>query len=274
MLKLLDIIPDIMNEKEKFKIHFAIGRINRREPLYSLIQDEFKEWQEYQNNKNFEREYILSLIYYQPSEWIFGGIYRQLGVEKVFNDKKKKEYWRYQTQLLPFQTELIGRMIIDYKKEFRQSYVLLENYYNDLNISEILKEPYRIDQFPGYENVIIDYSLLKEIIKMNELSWKTALSNIKGVYLITDKTNGKQYVGSAYGENAFWNRWSDYAKNGHGNNKELKRIISENDIEYALNFQLSILEIRSAIVDDELIIEREKHWKNMLMSKEFGYNEN
>jgi hypothetical protein len=30
------------------------------------------------------------------------------------------------------------------------------------------------------------------------------LENVKGVYLIVDKSNGKMYVGSAYGDTGIW----------------------------------------------------------------------
>ena len=52
-------------------------------------------------------------------------------------------------------------------------------------------------------------------------AWKTALANQKGVYLITDSSNGKKYVGSATGENMIWGRWKDYIANG---NIELKSL--------------------------------------------------
>ena len=81
-------------------------------------------------------------------------------------------------------------------------------------------------------------------------------------------------MGSAYGQDAFWSRWSTYAKNGHGNNKQLKSLIEKNGIEYAHNFQFSILEIRSTITSDEEIIKREAHWKNKLITHKFGYNVN
>ena len=44
----------------------------------------------------------------------------------------------------------------------------------------------------------------------------------KGVYLITDTSNGKMYVGSAYGENMILGRWKSYVKTGHGGNEGLK----------------------------------------------------
>jgi len=143
-----------------------------------------------------------------------------------------------------------------------------------LKVLEISRKPSTVKQFPGYENVCIDFSLLKAIIKKGEPTWKTALSSVKGVYVITDKKTGKIYVGSAYGNDSFWGRWSLYAENGHGGNKKLKRIISEKGSKYASNFQFSIVEVRFNITDDGEIIGREEHWKNVLKSREFGYNEN
>jgi hypothetical protein len=150
----------------------------------------------------------------------------------------------------------------------------LERWIDHLEVSHILKKPYSVEPFPGYENILVDYSLLKTIIEENEESWFTALSNMKGVYLIADRRSGKQYVGSAYGEDAFWTRWSEYVKNGHGGNKSLRRLMKEKGQEYALNYQFSILEIRSMKTEDKEIIDRESYWKNVLQSREFGYNEN
>jgi hypothetical protein len=183
-------------------------------------------------------------------------------------------HFEYDTELLDFGKDLIGRLIIRFCRPGRQSYLKLEKWVGKLEVVEILRKPYTVKEFLGYDNVIIDFDLLKTIIDKEEPSWKTALSSVKGVYIITDKSNGKIYVGSAYGEASFWSRWSLYAKNGHGGNKELKKLISEKSLEYASNFQFSILEVRPNITEDRVITAREAHWKSILKSREFGYNEN
>ena len=274
MIKIIDFLQITETHLKKYKVHFAIGATNKREPLYALSKNYFKEWQEYQNNKNFERPFILPLIFYKQDAWIFGGIYKRISVKTAYDRKRKKHYCKYRTELLPVHEDLIGRAIFKFVKTFRQSYLRLENHHDKIILNEVLVNQFKIDEFPGYENVILDYNLLQEIIYEEETTWKTALSNIKGVYVITDKSNGKQYVGSAYGQDAFWSRWSTYAKNGHGNNKKLRELIKKNGFEYANNFQFSILEVRSTITSDEEIIRRETHWKNKLMTHEFGYNVN
>ena len=112
------------------------------------------------------------------------------------------------------------------------------------------------------------------MIQKEAPSWKSALSSVKGVYIITDKSNGKIYVGSAYGQDSFWTRWSSYVQNGHGGNKELAEIIGNEGMEYASNFQFSILEIRTNTTSEDEIIRREAYWKNVLKSREYGYNKN
>ncbi len=261
---------DLQNEMiNKTKIHFAIGAKEKFEPLYAFYRDDFKYWQETQNNKNFERDYILSLIYYRKDEWLFAGIFKKKSVKKLDNNR-----FEYETELTSNGSEIIGRLIIRFTKKFRQSYPYLENYIDDLELLEILREKYTVEPFPGFENVKIKYDLLKTIISQEELSWKTALSNVKGVYLISDLSNGKQYIGSAYGTNAFWNRWKEYSESGHGGNKELKSLIDKNGIDYAINFQFAILETRSMNSEDDEIIKRETFWKDILLSREYGYNKN
>jgi hypothetical protein len=266
IIQLLNFQPDYINNT---KIHFAIAPTDKFEPLYAYYRGEFKEWQENQTNKNFEREFILSLIYYSKDEWLFAGIYKRKSVKKINNKK-----FQYKTELTDLGSEYIGRLIVKFNKTFRQSYTLFENHYNQISILEILREKVSFERFPGYENVKIKFDLLKSIIIQEEISWRTALSNVKGIYLISDLSNGKKYIGSAYGENAFWTRWKVYVNNGHGGNKDLKELLLKNGSNHALNFQFSILETRSMNSEDEEIIKRESFWKDILLSREFGYNKN
>jgi GIY-YIG catalytic domain len=267
MSDLSHIFLPLQNEFTIYKVHFATGP-KGNDPLIAFLQGKFKDWQEWQSKRNFERNYILSLIYYDVNEWLFAGFYKSKGCELV------NDHYEYDTELLNIQSHLIGRLIIQYQKDYRQSYVYLENCAADFEVSQVLKNRYSIIEFPGYEKVIINFNYLQTIFKNNDTSWYTALKNIKGVYLITDITNGKQYVGSVYGEYAFWTRWGQYSESGHGGNVELIRVLNECGAEYAQNFQFSILEIRSRITDDMEIIQREQHWKNILLSNQFGYNRN
>ena len=79
-------------------------------------------------------------------------------------------------------------------------------------------------------------------------------------------------MGSAYGDECIWQRWSNYAKTGHGGNAELKNLLVENGQEYAYNFKYSILEVCNMNLGNEYIIERETHWKEVLLTRKFGLN--
>ncbi len=274
MIKIQDIFSNIKEEDlANYKAHLAIGGKGRdnRLPLIEFIRGKFKDYQEDQKNRNFSRNYIFSLIYYRKDEWIFAGIYEVISVKKI-EDRHK-----YETKLLKPYEDLIGRLVLHYVKlNPRNTYPYLENVFDKLEIVELLHDKVSLEGFPGFKNVDISYSELKHIIESEDDSWKSALSNMQGVYLISDIHNGKLYVGAAYGEDAFWQRWTDYARNGTGGNKLLKNMLEENGIKYVHNFRYSILEVYSKQTKTKKYIEdREKHWKNILLTRgNFGYNIN
>ncbi len=267
MLNLVDLLKIKNIPLENYKIHLATG-VNSP-PLDAFLAGTFQEWQDRQNQKNFQCDYILSLISIEGDKWVFAGVYKVLGVSKGVT-----EPYRYQTELLPNQDDFIGKVIVRYKRLYRASYIWGHKYSKHLEVFEVRSEPLSIEQFPGYNNVTIRHGKLKIIAAQNEATWKTALSNVKGVYLISDSLTGKLYVGSATGEGGIWQRWQSYAVTGHGGNSELKALIKSKGFEYAENFQYSILEIADSHATQEYITGREIYWKNAVLSREFGYNSN
>lgn len=140
---------------------------------------------------------------------------------------------------------------------------------DDCEVVQILPDTFDNDIFPGYDKVNISWQELSRVISKE--SWKTALQNQKGVYLITDTSSGKMYVGSAYGENMIWGRWQSYVRTGNGGNVELKNL----SFKYIKqNFHYSILDIFKSTADDQLIIAKESWWKSVLLTRDFGYNKN
>ena len=281
MITLCELLHIPKENHKNYKVHFAIGRDVRNEPYNTFLIGEFQEWQEHQTQKNFGREYILSLIYYNKDIWMFGGIYRVLPTPPAhIREENGREYWRYQTELTDRHTDLIGRAFFRFKKEFRASYPVLEldpkkgEPVAQMPLSHILDKRVSLSDFLGFDSVNIDYKTLKHIVCDQILSWKSALSSAKGVYLIVDTKTGKQYVGSAYGNECIWQRWTDYAKSGHGGNVELKELLKENGEDYKYHFKYSILEICNMNLGNEHIISRENHWKEILLTREFGLNNN
>lgn len=129
--------------------------------------------------------------------------------------------------------------------------------------------------FMGYEDTIIKYDDLKEIINNPVVyeAWHTALKSVHAIYLIVDTETGKQYIGSAYGKDGLLGRWSCYISSFHGNNKLMKEVICNCPDRYHA-FQFSILQILPKTMTDEEIIAIESRWKKKLLTIQFGMNDN
>ena len=254
-----------------YKIHAATYN-GETEPLDAFARDieEWHDWNRWRKNKHdFNKKYIISFMKFYPEydTWLFGGIYKVLG-------KGAKNDHSYKIELMDEGKELIGRLKISANFP-RNRALLLKNFYDELSVSEILKEPYSGEVFCGYENISHDFKTLQIIYNKELPDWKTALQNIKGVYCIIDKKTGKKYIGSASGENGIWSRWNDYIINGHGGNNKMKKLIKQEGIEYARNnFRMTLIEYWPFKTNDKMVTDRETFWKSNLLTREFGYNDN
>jgi hypothetical protein len=182
----------------------------------------------------------------------------------------------YVVNLVDHYKEFIGRLLVHHPGPGVQGRALkFEKYFLDLKASQLFDGCYEGEAFCGSEAIMLGFSQLEPIFKQNKTDWETGLENVKGIYLITDITNGKMYVGSACGVTGIWSRWSCYIMTGHGWNEGLKEVLDQNGIAYPRkNFQFSLLETFTMKTDDQLIIDREQHWKNALLTRAFGYNKN
>lgn len=263
-----------ISDPEDYKVHLASWN-SEAHPLDVFVRDrdEWDLWNSWRSDKDeFNRTYIFSLIdfYPEPGIWLFGGVYKVIARTPV------NQSHSYTVERISNHDELVGRLKIAFVRPGRSRSVRLEGYYSQMAISEILKEPYTGERFPGYEGINHSFASLEVVFRAQRPDWKGALENVKGVYVIHDTSNGKKYVGSAYGGLGIWARWSYYIETGHGWNDELTKLIDREGIDYARrNFQITLLEYRPAKTDDKIIIERENFWKDALLSRgPFGYNLN
>lgn len=139
-----------------------------------------------------------SIGYPKKNRYLFGGIFRVVGRHDDWSDTEIG----YDLDVVKEYESLIGRLEIDFERYqgMRGRAFRLESYMESMYVSQITEEPYAGVDFPGYDNVYIDYSDLVQVVHRQKQDWKVALENMKGVYVITDKSNGKKYVGSAYGQ--------------------------------------------------------------------------
>lgn len=283
MIKLTDFL--IVGNPSKTKIKFNMNPSDPNIRAYDYLMESEKDWIEMNawktkqpNNNLNNADYLIALAQYYPygpEYFIFGGIYKvEINQPEVFND------YGYTLTLQDDYSEYIKRLIIKIKKPIGR------DVYNRIysNVQEQLEpEIYEIapniklGSFPGFQSVNIKHNDLQKIIKNQEPGWKNSLSLVKGVYVITDISTGKLYIGSATGTDGIWGRWSAYAnmKDLTGGNKDFKKLVNDFGKEYIVkNFKYSILEIFDTKTKQEYIIDRENYWKKVFETKRFGMNNN
>lgn len=227
-------------------------------------------WGWYGKQRNFSPgQLVLSFVRMRDNEWLFTSAAEIVEVpENTFAKVKIIDKYK----------PLFGRLVIELIKgnTFARYTFNLSKYIKYTNVKEILPSIYGGQDFPGYDKVRISFKQLESIIKLGKRDWIASLENQKAVYLLTDKTNGKMYVGSATsGYGMLLQRWRSYIDNGHGGNKELKELVIEKGFDYIkTNFHYSILENYNSKIDDNIILERESWWKDILQTRKYGYNLN
>ena len=276
-------VPDLNKTKIKFNMNAGNVEIRAWDLLFKEDETEWEQinaWKTKHPNNNLNHaDYLLAFAQYYPygpEYFIFGGLYKIKKIEpEVFDEVG------YELTLMDDYKEYRKRLIVKLKKPIGR------DLYNRLykNIQGTLEpEVYEIapntklGHFPGYQNVTLSHPQMQQIILRNEPSWKQALMNVKGVYVITDLSDGKLYIGSASGNtDGIWQRWSDYAniENLTGGNKLLNEIKLDKGKDYIVNnFQYSILEIFDTKTKADTIINRENYWKNVFCTRKHGMNFN
>ena len=271
-MKLFDLLQlvDPNAAPERCKIHLATSN-GREHPLDIYLAGEFEAWKAIQNQRNFERPFVVSLVDLREADrWLFAGIHESHGALR----DDRNGVFRYRLQRRHPSDELNGRLIVRFKRRGRNSYLLSENWTDELEVDEVRPDKLRFAEFPGYSRVLLSKQHLDLIVRQEIPSWKSALSHVAGVYLIADRLTGQLYVGSATGQEGLWSRWSAYSANGHGGNRELRDLLSLKGDGYADNFQYSVLEIADTHASGKDVLEREGHWKSVLLSRDHGLNRN
>ncbi|WP_321394006.1 GIY-YIG nuclease family protein [Emcibacter sp.] len=241
---------------------------------YSLFYTEPEKYHLYNANqqpKKFDlAEFIASFVVSPDNSTLFTGLYKLDGFSHPPDDfvcpvslepsrEFKKNYF-YNLSPVDELAEYKGRLIIDWGGGER-AWVQWANR-RPKKILEILRE-FHEPSFPGFQLFSCSLDRLNTIPE----SWKQVLRSVNGVYLMVHLDTKQLYVGSASGQNGIWGRWENYIRDGHGGNRELKKLGSR-------NFQLSILEVCSSSATNDEIIVTENRWKEKLLSRSLGLNAN
>ncbi|MEL1245673.1 GIY-YIG nuclease family protein [Flavobacterium sp. DGU11] len=268
-IKLNDILrlDNLNNVKIRFNLMFAQNwnpiELFKNGDTSTMLGGQY--WN-YNRNKSYKTGQItIGLVKIKPNEdlWLL------FHIGQVTNDLNILNGVGYEYQDLPEYKKYIGRLIVKFKNKAQTMIRNAESVIDICYVYQILPDTFDNDIFPGYENVNISWDEMNRVLEKD--NWKTALQNQKGVYLMTDISNGKKYVGSAYGDTMILGRWRSYVINGHGGNVGLKNLTFDH---IKQNFKYSILSIYKSTTDDQIIINSESWWKEVLQSRQFGYNEN
>lgn len=164
----------------------------------------------------------------------------------------------------PQMADLRGRLVIEWKspRTWRMSGTAA-GAYPVTGIADAEPIP-----FPGFDRLILSYPQLQAVMREHRYaSWRTALSSVVGIYLITDTSTGRHYVGKAAGAENIRQRWSAYATNGHGGNVELRTLDPS-------TFRYSLLRVFDPATPTRDIDIAESHFKEALDSRRHGLNRN
>jgi hypothetical protein len=241
--------------------------------LWATQLSQFELYQKIQSKECFRgRNWIASFVVTPDGRTLFAGLYRNHGLTRFPERVQKcpstgkavgseRDYF-YDLDPSDLLKDGAGKITVDWGKGFRSFIQKADSRKSgDKTILEMASSVHELP-FPGYRT--FQYDLNK--IRLIPLSWQQQLRRCQGIYLLTCKDHGKQYVGKADGLDGFWGRFCKYADNGHGGNRGMK-------IHKTSGYIVSILEALATSVPEELN-QLETTWKNKLGTRRWGLNKN
>lgn len=228
--------------------------------------------------------YVASFIGYEPGKAVFVGLYAIRGAKPLTRD----EYWAvpanrdlkrrgmkgfggedgrtsiqwFDLELLDFYQSWKGKLIVTWPGLERSWWRRAHK--NTIPVHAILEESMLDAAMPAWNELTLTW----EELAVLPTRWQAALAQSRGIYYIHDTTDGKAYVGAAYGKDNLLGRWQHYASSGHGGN----RLLRKRDPKH---FVFTILERVSPDMDADDAIRLESTWKTRLHTRTpQGLNEN
>jgi hypothetical protein len=185
---------------------------------------------------------------------------RKFGMKGFDGEKRSSVLW-FDLELTDFYAAWMGKLIVDWPPPERSWWRRAHR--NEMPVLAVLEDSALDAAMAGWEAI----NLTWEELAVLPTSWKAALSQWRCVYYIFDTSDGKGYVGSAYGENNLLGRWLNYAARGHGGNHLLRQRDPR-------KFRFTILQRLSPDMDAGDVIRIEESWKQRLHThKPHGLND-
>ena len=287
-------LNDLLRKKEIDPLGVLVLRHRPSEPKLNEVlpglaaekPDVFNAYQQTQGEK-LEKTmtgaaYVASFIGHEPGKALFVGLY-SIGATKPLT---REEYWEVPAyiemkkfgmegfgddrssvlwfDLVPteFYASWKGKLIVEWPPPERSWWRRAHR--NTMPVLAILEDSALVAAMPKWDNMALDWAKLSIL----PVRWRSALSQWRGIYYIFDTSDGKGYVGSAYGEGNLLGRWLGYAASGHGGNTLLRKRDPQ-------HFRFTILELVSPGMDAKDVIRLEGTWKERLHTRQpHGLNDN
>lgn len=228
--------------------------------------------------------YVASFIGREPGRALFVGLYsiggtkplsreefwqvpayaelKELGMRGFAEENNSGSVLWFDLTLTDFYAHWKGRLIVGWPPPERSWWRRAHR--NEFPVVAILEDSALVTAMPEWDDIEFTWEQLGALPK----SWKSTLSQWRGVYYIFDTSDGKGYVGSAYGESNLLGRWLNYAARGHGGNSLLRQ-------RNPRNFRFTILQRVSPDLDASEVIRLEGSWKRRLHARvPHGLNDN
>jgi hypothetical protein len=295
-------LNDLLRDKGIDPKHVLVMRHRPHEPelrkvLPWLAAERHDLFNAYQQTQREKRErmlktlvgigFVASFIGHEPGKALFVGLYaiagaKPLAYEKFWripahiemkslgfkgfkgwtHEEQKKTVLWFDLVLNDFYDHWKGKLVIGWPPPERVW--CRRAHRNEFSVVAVLEDSALDATMPGWDAI----NLTWEELSVLPTRWKSALSQWRGIYYIFDSSDGKGYVGAAYGVDNILGRWLGYAKRGHGGN----RLLRQRDPQ---SFRFTILQRVSPDMEPGDVIRLEASWKERLHTRApLGLNDN